>query len=93
MTILYLAYEKAKNDDSIKGDPSLLYITNIAIELSLFGLNDYMDIDLLKDYLDYSEQTLRNKLNELVDLGILEKISKNPIRCILKSDYLESYRD
>lgn len=90
MTILYLAYEKAKNDDSIKGDPSLLYITNIAIELSLFGLNDYMDIDLLKDYLDYGEQTLRNKLNELVDLGILEKTSKNPIRCILKSDYLES---
>lgn len=90
MILLDLAHEKSKNDPAINKDDTLLTMTNIAIELSLFGLNDYLDIELLKDILGLSEQTLRLKLNKLVDLGILEKISKNPIRCILNKSYLES---
>lgn len=90
MILLDLAHEKSKNDPAINKDDTLLAITNIAIELSLFGLNDYLDIYLLKEILDLSEQTLRFKLNTLVDLDILEKISKNPIRCVLNKSYLEN---
>ncbi len=90
MTLLELAYEKSMNDETINKDKTLLDITNIAIELSLFGLNEYLDIELLKEFINYSEQTLRVKLNKLVELGVLEKISKNPIRCILNKSYLEN---
>ncbi|MBP2026209.1 Fic family protein [Peptoniphilus stercorisuis] len=89
MILLELAYKKSENDKNINEDKLLLNITKVAIELSLFGLNDYIDIDLLKEVLGYSEQTLRIKLNKLVELNILEKISKNPIKCILNNAYLE----
>lgn len=90
--LLEEALNKIENDLNIKDDRDLIDIMKIAIELYLFGPhNNYIDVELLKDegILKYTEQTIRKKLNELFELKLLNKISKNPARYILNTNYLE----
>lgn len=86
------ALNKIGNDSNIKEDRDLTNIMKAAVELHLFGPhNDYIDVELLKNenILRYTDQTIRKKLNKLFELQLLNKISKNPVRCILNPDYLE----
>ncbi len=90
--LLEEALNKIENDSNINEDNDLVDTMEIAVELHLFGpYNDYMDVELLKNegILKYTDQTIRKKLNELFELKLLNKISKNPVRYILNPDYLE----
>lgn len=93
IVLLEGAIDKAKNDPRINKDEDLLELMNIAIELHLFAsAHDYIDIELLKDQsiMKYTNQTIRKKLNKLDEMKLLKKISKNPVRYVLNSDYLEN---
>lgn len=90
--LLEEALNKIKSDPNIKEDKDLIGIMEATAELYLFGpCNDYIDIELLKNegILKYTGQTIRKKLNKLFELKLLNKISKNPVRYTLNSDYLE----
>lgn len=88
--LLESSIKKVKADKRINNDSLLVDISNMAIELHLFSFNDYIDIKTLEKHFGYSNQSLRSKLNYLVDLKILKKISKNPIKCVVNESYLES---
>lgn len=90
--LLEEAFNKIENDSNIKGDRDLIDIMKVAIEMYLFGPhNDYIDVELLQkqENLNYTNQTIRKKLNKLYEIKLLNKISKNPVRYTLNPDYLE----
>ncbi|NMB09687.1 MAG: Fic family protein [Tissierellia bacterium] len=90
--LLEEAFNKIENDSNIKGDRDLIDIMKVAIEMYLFGPhNDYIDVELLQkqENLNYTNQTIRKKLNQLYENKLLNKISKNPLRYTLNSNYLE----
>lgn len=90
--LLEEALEKIENDSNINKDEDLLNIMKVAIQLHLFGQSkDYIDVNLLieQDILNYTNQTIRKKLNYLYEMKLLNKTSKNPIRYILNPKYLE----
>ena len=90
--LLEEAFNKIENDSNIKEDRDLIDIMKVAIEMYLFDPhNDYIDVELLQkqENLDYTNQTIRKKLNKLYENKLLNKISKNPVRYTLNPDYLE----
>ncbi|WP_077369924.1 Fic family protein [Anaerosalibacter sp. Marseille-P3206] len=90
--LLEESFNKIENDSNIKEDRDLIDIMKVAIEMYLFGPhNDYIDVELLQkqENLNYTNQTIRKKLNRLYENKLLNKISKNPVRYTLNPDYLE----
>lgn len=86
------ALRKIASDPKIKKVRGLTDIMGMAVETYLFGpYNDYIDVETIKNesVLKYTDQTIRKRLNELSELKLLKKISKNPLRCTLNSGYLE----
>ena len=86
--LLEAAYDVIKSDERVVNDEKMFNIVYSAVQMYLFGNNDYIEIKDIEDLADCGNAKARNYANNLCDMNILKKISQKPIRLVLEPGYI-----
>ena len=86
--LLEAAYDVIKSDERVVNDEKMFNIVYSAVQMYLFGNNDYIEIKDIEDLADCGNAKARKYANNLCDMNILKKISQKPIRLVLEPGYI-----
>lgn len=86
--LLEAAYDVIKSDERVVSDEKMFNIVYSAVQMYLFGNNDYIEIKDIEDLADCGNAKARKYVNNLCDMNILKKISQRPIRLVLEPGYI-----
>ena len=81
--------EKIRNDDG-KNEDKKNIMSIMAQEFHFNPLSEGIGIADLRDVFDYTDETIRMKLKNLFDRGLVEKIKSRPVKYRISNDYLEN---
>ena len=85
--LLDAALEKIQKDPRLDADLRLMM--EALSQVYLFGFKGSLSVKDFEALTGYKEQTVRNKLNHLEDLGLVVKLSRNPFLLVINRAYLE----
>lgn len=86
--LLEAAYDVIKSDERVLSDEKMFNIVYSAVQMYLFGNNDYLEIKDIEDLADCGNAKARKYANNLCEMNILKKISQKPIRLVLEPRYI-----
>lgn len=86
--LLEAAYDVIKSDERVVSDEKMFNIVYSAVQMYLFGNNDYLEIKDIEDLADCGNAKARKYANNLCEMNILKKISQKPIRLVLEPGYI-----
>lgn len=86
--LLEAAYDVIKSDERVVSDEKMFNIVYSAVQMYLFGNNDYLEIKDIEDLADCGNAKARKYANNLCEMNILKKISQKPIRLALEPGYI-----
>ena len=86
--LLEAAYDVIKSDERVVSDEKMFNIVYSAVQMYLFGNNDYIEIKDIEDLADCGNAKARKYANNLCEMNILKKISQKPIRLVLEPGYI-----
>lgn len=86
--LLEAAYDVIKSDERVVNDEKMFNIVYSAIQMYLFGNNDYLEIKDIEDLADCGNAKARKYASNLCEMNILKKISQKPIRLVLEPGYI-----
>lgn len=86
--LLEAAYDIIKSDERVVSDEKMFNIVYSAVQMYLFGNNDYIEIKDIEDLADCGNAKARKYANNLCEMNILKKISQKPIRLVLEPRYI-----
>lgn len=86
--LLEAAYDVIKLDERVVNDEKMFNIVYSAVQMYLFGNNDYLEIKDIEDLADCGNAKARKYANNLCEMNILKKISQKPIRLVLEPGYI-----
>lgn len=86
--LLEAALAKIQADTRL--DEDLKLIMSALSQVHLFGFHASMTVRDFEKITNYKEQTIRNKLNLLEEMGLIVKLSRNPFMVVINHSYLES---
>lgn len=86
--LLEAAYDVIKSDERVVNDEKMFNIVYSAVQMYLFGNNDYIEIKDIEDLADCGNAKARKYANNLCEMNILKKISQKPIRLVLEPGYI-----
>ena len=86
--LLEAAYNFIKEDERVTVDEKMFSIVYSAVQMYLFGNNDYLEIKDIEDLADCGNAKARKYANNLCEMNILKKISQKPIRLVLEPGYI-----
>lgn len=86
--LLEEAYKIINSDERVISDDKIYKIVDVAIQIYLFGNNDYLEVKDIENLVDCKNTTARNYANKLCEMNIMKKISQKPIKLIINSDYI-----
>ena len=86
--LLEAAYDVIKSDERVVNDEKMFNIVYSAVQMYLFGNNDYLEIKDIEDLADCGNAKARKYANNLCEMNILKKISQKPIRLVLEPGYI-----
>lgn len=86
--LLEAAYDVIKSDEKVVNDEKMFNIVYSAVQMYLFGNNDYIEIKDIEDLADCGNVKARKYANNLCEMNILKKISQKPIRLVLEPGYI-----
>lgn len=86
--LLEAAYDVIKLDERVVNDEKMFNIVYSAVQMYLFGNNDYIEIKDIEDLADCGNAKARKYANNLCEMNILKKISQKPIRLVLEPGYI-----
>ncbi len=87
--LLKAIMEKIKTDDTLKNEDEKIIMSIMAQEYHFNPSTDGIGVVELKDVFDYTDETIRLKLKDLYDRGLVEKIKSRPVKYIVSREYLE----
>lgn len=86
--LLEAAYDVIKSDERVVSDEKMFNIVYSAVQMYLFGNNDYIEIKDIEDLADCGNAKARKYANNLCEMNILKKVSQKPIRLVLEAGYI-----
>ena len=86
--LLEAAYDVIKLDERVVNDEKMFNIVYSAVQMYLFGNNDYLEIKDIEDLADCGNAKARKYANNLCEMNILKNISQKPIRLVLEPGYI-----
>ena len=86
--LLEAAYDVIKSDERVVNDEKMFNIVYSAVQMYLFGNNDYIEIKDIEDLADCGNAKSRKYANNLCEMNIFKKISQKPIRLVLEPGYI-----
>ena len=86
--LLEAAYDVIKSDERVVSDEKMFNIVYSAVQMYLFGNNDYIEIKDIEDLADCGNAKARKYANNLCEMNILKKISQKSIRLVLEPRYI-----
>ena len=86
--LLEAAYDVIKSDERVVSDEKMFNIVYSAVQMYLFGNNDYLEIKDIEDLADCGNAKARKYANNLCEMNILKKVSQKPIRLVLEAGYI-----
>lgn len=86
--LLEAAYDVIKSDERVVNDEKMFNIVYSAVQMYLFGNNDYIELKDVENLADCGNAKARKYANNLCEMKILKKISHKPIRLVLEPGYI-----
>ena len=86
--LLEAAYNFIKADERVIVDEKMFNIVYSAVQMYLFGNNDYIELKDIESLANCGDTRARRYANNLCDMKILKKISQKPIRLVLEPGYI-----
>ena len=86
--LLEAAYNFIKADERVTVDEKMFNIVYSAVQMYLFGNNDYIELKDIESLANCGDTKARRYANNLCDMKILKKISQKPIRLVLEPGYI-----
>lgn len=86
--LLEAAYNFIKSDERVTVDEKMFNIVYSAVQMYLFGNNDYIELKDIESLANCGDTKARRYSNNLCDMKILKKISQKPIRLVLEPGYI-----
>ena len=86
--LLEAAYDVIKSDERVVNDEKMFNIVYSAVQMYLFGNNDYIELKDIESLANCGDTKARRYANNLCDMKILKKISQKPIRLVLEPGYI-----
>ena len=86
--LLEAAYDVIKSDERVVNDEKMFNIVYSAVQMYLFGNNDYLELKDIESLANCGDTKARRYANNLCDMKILKKISQKPIRLVLEPGYI-----
>lgn len=86
--LLEAAYNFIKEDERVTVDEKMFNIVYSAVQMYLFGNNDYIELKDIESLANCGDTKARRYANNLCDMKILKKISQKPIRLVLEPGYI-----
>lgn len=86
--LLEEAYKIINSDKRVICDDKIYKIVDVAIQIYLFGNNDYLEVKDIENLIDCKNTTARTYANKLCEMNIMKKISQKPMRLVINSDYI-----
>ena len=87
--LLNIVMGKIKGDDTLKNEDERIIMDIMAQEYYFNLSTDGMGVAELKDVFDYTDETIRLKLKDLFNRGLVDKIKSRPVKYMISSEYLE----
>lgn len=81
---------KIKDDITLKNEDEKNIMSIMAQEYHFNPLTDGIGVVELKDVFDYTDETIRLKLRDLFNRGLIYKIKRRPVKYIMSREYLET---
>ncbi len=81
--------EKIGKDEALTNQDEKTILGIMAQEHHFNSLADGIGIEDLKEVFNYTNETIRLKLKELYNKGLIEKIKSRPVRYVISKGYLE----
>lgn len=88
--LLNRVQEKIINDDHLVNEDEKNIMSIMAQEYHFNSSRDGIGVVELKEIFHYTDDTIRKKLKELHEKGLLSKVKGRPVKYIISKDYLEN---
>lgn len=82
--------KKINLDDTLPNADDKLIMNIMAQEYHFRSDGNGLGVKELEEVFDYTTETLRNKLKNLYERGLLEKVKGRPVTYKISRDYLEN---
>ena len=87
--LLNIIMEKIKDDDTLKNEDERIIMDIMAQEYYFNPSTDGTGVAELKGVFDYTDETIRLKLRDLFNRGLVDKIKGRPVKYMISREYLE----
>ena len=81
---------KIKNDDELKNEDEKNIMGIMVQEYHFNSLSEGIGVSDLRYLFDYTDETIRVKLRDLFDRGLIERVKGRPVKYLMSKDYLEN---
>ena len=88
--LLSIIMKKIESDEELLNSDEKEIMKIVSQEYHFKSYADGIGVNELQSVLNYTPETIRNKLKKLYDRGLIEKVNGKPIKYIISKSYLEN---